>query len=122
MTENPSVPGPRRDLAMHNDWWASGWDHVLPRQGFPLTMLIGIASQPDFTGSLERLAAATSQDADDVRIALAELVQSGDARVQRGQEPADAERLEAHQRFRLVMNWENFHENRVKLSIKGDDA
>ncbi|WP_179202317.1 hypothetical protein [Streptomyces caniscabiei] len=39
-----------------------------------------------------------------VRIALTELVQSGDARVQRGQEPADAERLEAHQRFRLVMN------------------
>lgn len=35
MTENPSVPGPRRDLAMHNDWFVSGWDHVLPRQGFP---------------------------------------------------------------------------------------
>ncbi|WUS95164.1 hypothetical protein OHA46_00030 [Streptomyces sp. NBC_00708] len=45
MTENPSVPGPRRDLAMHNDWWASGWDHILPRQSFPLTMLIGTASQ-----------------------------------------------------------------------------
>lgn len=44
MTENASVPGRGRDLAMHNDWWASGWDHVLPRQGFPLTMLIGTAS------------------------------------------------------------------------------
>ncbi|MEW2625626.1 DUF6042 family protein [Streptomyces sp. NPDC048106] len=33
----------------------SGWDHVLPRQGFPLTMLIGTASQPDFTGSLDEL-------------------------------------------------------------------
>ncbi|MFD5661022.1 DUF6042 family protein [Streptomyces hirsutus] len=55
MTENPPVPGPRRDMAMHNDWWASGWDHVLPRQGFPLTMLIGTASQPGFTGSLDDL-------------------------------------------------------------------
>ncbi|MEU5090582.1 DUF6042 family protein [Streptomyces sp. NPDC021356] len=268
--DNPSVPGPRRDLAMHNDWWASGWEHVLPCQGFPLTMLIATASQPGFTGSLDdllqeifdghwgmiggdldgaltfsspgeewdyeeapegreaneanrwekfgamltaagypvpktvrdlsglylawglarceetpdgtrwsmpaalplpgdllhldvhltqrldgirwmmrtgplvdglishlvddlgepqeiltsldRLAAATSQDADDVRIALTELVASGDARVQRGQEPADAERLEAHQRFRLVMNWDHFHEHRVQLSIQGDDA
>ncbi|MFI0813744.1 DUF6042 family protein [Streptomyces echinatus] len=270
MTENPSVPEPRRNLAVHNDWWASGWDYVLPRQGFPLTMLIGTASQPGFTGSLDellqelfeghwdmiggdldgaltfswpdeewnyeeapegpeaneahrwekfgamltaagypvpktvrdlselyltwglarrevtpdgtrwsmpaalplpgdllpldadlakrldrirwtlrtgplvdglinhlvddlgepqeiltsldRLAAATSQDADDVRIALAELVQSGDAQVQRGQEPADAERLEAHQRFRLIMSWEHFHEARMQLSVKGDDA
>ncbi|MEV5491135.1 DUF6042 family protein [Streptomyces bobili] len=55
MSDNPSVPGPRRDMAMHNDWWASGWEHVLPRQGFPLTMLIGTASQPDFTGSLDDL-------------------------------------------------------------------
>ncbi|WP_329416630.1 DUF6042 family protein [Streptomyces sp. NBC_00704] len=270
MSENLSTPGPRRDLAMHNDWWASGWDHVLPRQGFPLTMLIGTASQPGFTGSLDdllqeifeghwemiggdldgaltfswpdeegdheeapeereaneadrwerfgamltaaghpvpktvrdlselyltwglarreetpdgtrwsmpevlplpddllpldadlakrldrirwtlrtgplvdalvdhlvddlgepqeiltsldRLAAATGRQADDVRNALAELVQSGDARVQRGQEPADAERLEAHQRFRLIMNWDHFHENRLQLSIKDDDA
>ncbi|MEU7384200.1 MULTISPECIES: hypothetical protein [unclassified Streptomyces] len=28
MSDNPSVPGPRRDMAMHNGWWASGWDHV----------------------------------------------------------------------------------------------
>ncbi|CAM5641777.1 hypothetical protein STAFG_0272 [Streptomyces afghaniensis 772] len=55
VTENPSASGPRRDLVMHNDWWASGWDHVLPRQGFPLPMLIGTASQPDFTGSLDDL-------------------------------------------------------------------
>ncbi|MEU9463753.1 hypothetical protein ACIQCQ_37670 [Streptomyces sp. NPDC088394] len=47
---------------------------------------------------------------------------SGDAQVQRGQELADAERLEAHQRFRLVMNWDHLHENQVQLSIKGDDA
>ncbi|QCX73847.1 hypothetical protein C9F11_00720 [Streptomyces sp. YIM 121038] len=265
MTDNPSVPGPRRDLAMHNDWFASGWDHVLPRQGFALTMLIGTACQPGFAGSLDdlvleifgghwdmiggdldgpltfswpdeewddeaapegreaceaarweqfgamlttagfpvpatvrdlselfltwglasreetpdgtrwsmpaalplpgdllpldtqlterldgirwtmrtgplvdtlinhladdlgepeetltsldRLATATGQDVDDVRLALAELVESGDARVQRGQEPADAERLEAHRRFRLVMDWEHIHEHRIQLSI-----
>ncbi|WUG05383.1 DUF6042 family protein (plasmid) [Streptomyces sp. NBC_00467] len=40
---------------MHNDWFVSGWDHVLPRQGFPLTMPIWTASQPDFTGSLDDL-------------------------------------------------------------------
>ncbi|MFC7220365.1 DUF6042 family protein [Streptomyces polyrhachis] len=267
MTEKASVPGPRRDMAMHNDWWVSGWEHVLPRQGFPLTMLIGTACQPGFTGSLDdlvheifdghwdmiggdldgpltfswpdeewdyeaapegreaceaarweqfstmlttagfpvpttvrdlselyltwglarreetqggtrwsmpaalplpgdllpldpelterldairwsmrtgpllatlidhlvsdlgeptetltsldRLAAATGQDVDDVRFALAELVKSGDARVQRGQEPADAERLEAHRRFRLVMDWEHFHDNRIQIS-RGD--
>ncbi|MFL4910601.1 DUF6042 family protein [Streptomyces sp. MMS24-I2-30] len=49
------MPGPRRDMAMHNDWWVSGWEHVLPRQGFPLTMLIGTACQPGFTGSLDDL-------------------------------------------------------------------
>lgn len=266
MAENPSVPGPRRDMAMHNDWFVSGWDHVLPRQGFPLTMLIGTACQPGFIGSLDdlvqeifdghwdmiggdldgaltfswpdekwdyeaapegreaceaarweqfgamltaagypvpktvrdlselylawglagreetpdgtrwsmpaalplpgdllpldaeltkrldgirwtmrtgplvntlinhlvddlgepeetltsldRLAAATGQDVDDVRLALAELVESGDAHVQRGQERADAERLEAHRRFRLVMNWDHFHEHRIQLSIR----
>ncbi|MFC8175232.1 DUF6042 family protein [Streptomyces sp. NPDC057325] len=264
MTEKAHVPGPRRDMAMHNDWWASGWEHVLPRQGFPLTILIGTACQPGFTGSLDdlvhelfdghwdmiggdldgaltfswpdeewdyeaapegpeaneasrwekfgamltaagfpvprtvrdlselyltwglagreetpegtrwsmpaalplpgdllplgpelterldsirwtmrtgplldtlidhliedlgepaetltsldRLAAATGQDVDDVRLALAELVKSGDARIQRGQEPADAERLEAHRRFRLVMDWEHFHTNRIQVS------
>ncbi|MGA5045266.1 DUF6042 family protein [Streptomyces arboris] len=270
MTDSSTVPGPRRDLAMHNDWFVSGWDHVLPRQGFPLTMLIGTACQPGFTGSLDdlvqelfdghwdmiggdldgaltfswpdeewdyeeapegreaceaarweefgtmlsaaghpvpttvrdlselyltwgmarreetpdgtrwsmpaalplpgdllpldaeltqrlykirwtlrtgplvntlinhlvddlgepqelltsldRLAAATGLPAEDVRIAVAELVEDGDARVQRGQEPADAERLEAHRRFRLVMDWEHFNENRMELSFAGDDT
>ncbi|MFJ7209613.1 DUF6042 family protein [Streptomyces sp. NPDC098789] len=270
MPVNPSVPGPRRDIAMHNDWWASGWEHVLPRQGLPLTMLIGTACQPpDFTGSLDdvlrevfgghwrmladgldgpltfswpdeewdfdeapegreaseakrwkrfgalltaagfpvpgtvrelselyltwglasreetpdgtrwsmpavlplpgdlltldaelterldsirwtmgtgplvndfithliddlgepqevltsldRLAAGTGLDAADVRLAIVELVLSGDAQVHRGQELADAERLAAHQRFRLVMDWDHFHENRIQLSL-ADDA
>ncbi|WP_432108214.1 DUF6042 family protein [Streptomyces sp. AA1529] len=264
MTDNPPVPGPRSDMAMHNDWWVSGWEHVLPRQGFPLTMLMGTACQPGFTGSpddllqeifdghwdmiggdldgaltfswpdeewdyeavpegreaceatrweqsgallttagfpvpatvrdlselyltwglagreetpegtrwsmpavlplpgdllplnpelterldkirwmmrtgplldplidhlvsdlgepaetltsLDRPAAATGQDVDDVRLALVELVKSGDTRVQRGEEPADAERLETHRRFRPVMDAEHFHENRIQVS------
>ncbi|MFI5802022.1 DUF6042 family protein [Streptomyces sp. NPDC051561] len=268
MTANPSVPGPRPDLAMHNDWFPSGWDHVLPRQGVALTMLIGTASQ-GFTGSLdelmqeafdghwdmiggdldgtltffwpdgqwhyedepagreaseaarwdqfstmltkagfpvpttardlaelylawglahreetqdgtrwsmpdtlplpddllpldaelteridgmrwsmrtgplvntlvdhladdlgepeetltslERLAAGTGQEVDDVRIALAELVESGEARLQRGEEPADAQRLEAHRRFRLVMDWQLFHDHHPKLHVVGQD-
>ncbi|MFG3529984.1 DUF6042 family protein [Streptomyces sp. NPDC047917] len=266
MTENASVPESRRDLAIHNDWWASGWAHVLPRQCFALTMLIGTASQPGCTGSLDdllqevfagqwdmiggdldsaltfswpdaewdyeeapegreafeanrwkefgamlsaagfpvpttvrdlselylawglagreetpdgtrwsmpavlplpgdllpldaeltrqldrirrgtdigslvntlttylvdhlgepqevltsldRLAAATGHDADDVRLAVAELVESGDAQVRRGQEPADVERLEAHQRFRLVMDWDHFNAAPVQLIIR----
>jgi hypothetical protein len=81
-----------------------------------------LSELPEILTSLDRLAAATSQDADDVRLALAELAESGDAQVYRGQEPADVERLEAHQRFRLVMDWEHFHQTRMKLSIAGDDA
>ncbi|MFF4096688.1 DUF6042 family protein [Streptomyces sp. NPDC001834] len=263
MIDDLCVPGPRWDMAMHNDWWAAGWEHVLPRQGFPLTMLIGTASQSGFTGSLDdllqeifggdwdmiggsldgalsfswpdeewdyteapegreayeasrwedfgalltaagfpvpttvrdlselyltwglarrektptgtrwsmpgalplpgdllplgadlthrldqirwtlrtgplvdgfithlvddlgepqevltsldRLAAATGRGADDARIAVSELVQAGDALVYRGQEPADVERLDTHQRFRLVMNWDHLHATRVAL-------
>ncbi|MCP9989233.1 DUF6042 family protein [Streptomyces albogriseolus] len=72
--------------------------------------------------SLDRLAAATGRDVDDVRLALAELAQSGDAQVYCGQEPAVVERLEAHRRFRLVMEWEHFHQTRMQLSIPGDDV
>ncbi|MFD8902504.1 DUF6042 family protein [Streptomyces ardesiacus] len=84
-------------------------DHLVDDLGEPTEILT----------SLDRLAAATGQDVDDVRLALAELVKSGDSRVQRGEEPADAERLEAHRRFRLVMDWEHFHENRIQVS-RGD--
>ncbi|MEU5957973.1 DUF6042 family protein [Streptomyces sp. NPDC047525] len=79
--------------------------------------LVDAGEPQEILTSLDRLASATSQDADNVRLALAELVQSGDARVQRGQEPADAERLEAHQRFRLVMDWDHFHEHRLQVSL-----
>ncbi|MER6105838.1 DUF6042 family protein [Streptomyces sp. NPDC001832] len=81
-----------------------------------------LAEPQEVLTSLDRLAAATGRDSDDVRIALAELVEAGDAQVHRGQEQADAERLEAHQRFRLVMHWDHFYETRMELSIKADDA
>ncbi|KAA6215647.1 DUF6042 family protein [Streptomyces filamentosus] len=270
MSENPSVPGQRRNIMMRNDWWATGWEHVLPRQGLPLTMLIGTASQPGCTGSLDdvlqevfdghwamiggdlegalsfrwsdeewdheeepegreayearhwekfgamltaagfpvprtvrdlselylawglagreegpegtrwsmpdtlplpeellpldaeateliartrwalhvhplvnnltghlidrlgapkeiltsldRLAAATGQEVGDVRHALLELVKSDDARVYRGEEPAESASLEAHQRFRLVMDWDHFHEARVWVAGDTDDG
>jgi hypothetical protein len=51
MRENPSA-GQCRDLSLHNDWFVSGWEHVLPRQALALTMLMGTASQPGATGSL----------------------------------------------------------------------
>ncbi|MET9777836.1 DUF6042 family protein [Streptomyces sp. NPDC006367] len=107
MTENPSVPGPRRDMVMRNDRWDSGWNHVLPRQGFPPTMRIS---------PLDRLAAATGQNTDDVRVTLTELVKSGDAQARHGQEPADTVRLATHRRLRPVMNWDHFHENRTEPS------
>ncbi|WP_371572341.1 DUF6042 family protein [Streptomyces sp. NBC_01314] len=65
--------------------------------------------------SLDRLAAATGQGADDVRIAVTDLVQAGDALVYRGQELADAERLKTHRRFRLVMDWDHLHATRIAL-------
>ncbi|MGW7433359.1 DUF6042 family protein [Streptomyces sp. NPDC054861] len=271
MTDDPLVPGPRRDLAVHNDWWTAGWQHVLPCQSFPLAMLIATASQPGFTGSLDdlleelfdgdwnmlggdldsaltffwpdseedpeeepegrqaseakrrselravltsaglpvpttvrdlselyltwglayqeqtaagtrwsmpatlprpgdllplnadltqrldslhcaehtgpyisalighltddlgapeeiltsldRLAVATGQQADDVRLALTELVNSGDARVWRGQGQADPERLETHQRFRLAVDWDRVDETRLQVYVRtGDEA
>ena len=51
---NPSA-GQCRDLSLHNDWFVSGWEHVLPRQALALTMLMGTASQPGVTGSLDDL-------------------------------------------------------------------
>lgn len=50
MSGNLSGPGPRRDLATHDDRWPSGWYQVLPRKGLPLAMPIGTASRPGFTG------------------------------------------------------------------------
>ncbi|WP_097914178.1 DUF6042 family protein [Streptomyces sp. b84] len=270
MMENTAVPGQRRDMALHNDWFVSGWEHVLPRQALALTMLMGTASQPGFAGSLDdllqelcdghwdmiggdldgaltftwhgeewdyeeapegreaceaarwekfgamltaagfpvpttvrdlaelyltwglarrhetprgtrwsmptvlplpgdlllldteltrrldkirwimrtgplvdvvvnhlidelgepqeiftsldRLAGATGQDVNDLRLAVTELVQCDDAKVLRGQDPADPERLEPHHRFRLIMDWVHFHDTRVELSLAHDDA
>ncbi|MFH8392191.1 DUF6042 family protein [Streptomyces sp. NPDC018036] len=79
-----------------------------------------LSEPPEILTSLDRLAAAASREADDVRPVLAELAESADAQVYRGREAADVERLEAPQRFRLVLNWEHFHQIRMKLSIAGD--
>ncbi|MGW4232217.1 DUF6042 family protein [Streptomyces sp. NPDC004980] len=81
-----------------------------------------LGEPPEILTSLDRLAEATGQDVDDLRLALAELVQSDDAKILRGQEPADAERLETHHRFRLIMDWDHFHETRIELSLASDDA
>lgn len=57
----------------------------------------GLGEPREVLTSLDRLATATNQDTDNLRLALAELVKAGDAAVQRGREPTDTERLEAHQ-------------------------
>jgi hypothetical protein len=61
------------------------------------------ASQENLS-SLHRLATATDPDTDDVRLTLAQHVESSEAPVHREQKPAAAERLKAHQRLRLVMD------------------
>ncbi|MGX1675989.1 DUF6042 family protein [Streptomyces sp. NPDC055400] len=104
------------DLAKRLDWirWTM---RTGPLVGL-ITYLVDDLGEPqEVLTSLDRLAAATGRDANDVRIAPAELVEAGDAQVQRGQKQADAERLEAHQRFRLVMDWDHFHETRMRLSV-----
>ncbi|MFJ3697225.1 hypothetical protein ACIPW9_24245 [Streptomyces sp. NPDC090052] len=40
----------------------------------------------------------------------------------RGQELADAERLERHHRFRLIMDWDHFRDTQIELSPAGEDA
>ncbi|MFE9240520.1 DUF6042 family protein [Streptomyces sp. NPDC007007] len=256
MMENPSA-GQGRDLSLHNDWFVSGWEHVLPRQALALTMLMGTASQPGVTSSLDDLfqeifdghwdmiggdldgaltftwhaeewdyeeapegreaseaeswrtfgamltaagypVPATVRDLAELyltwglarrhetpqgtrwsmpavlplpgdllplgteltrrldkvrwimrtgplvdvlvnhlidelgepqeiltsldRLAVAELVQCDDARILRGQESADPERLEPHHRFRLIMDWAHFHDTRIELSLASDEA
>lgn len=86
--------------------------------GLTTYLVDDLGERQEVLTSLDRLAAATGRDADDVRIALAELVEAGDAQVHRVQEQADVERLEVHQRFRLVMNWDHFHEPRMRLSVR----
>ena len=81
-----------------------------------------LGQSPEVLTSLDSLATATGQDVNDLRLVLAELVQSGDVEILRGQGPADVERLEAHHRFRLVMDRDHFHETRTELSLAGDEA
>ncbi|MER6017732.1 DUF6042 family protein [Streptomyces anulatus] len=93
------------------------------RTGPLVDHLIDDLGEPqEFLTSLDRLAGATGQDVNDLRLALAELVQSHDAKILRGQEPAGPERLEPHHRFRLIMDWAHFHETRIEFGPAGDEA
>lgn len=44
-----------KDNAIANDWWTSGWHHLLPRQGFPLHILVATATVHDMDGDLDEL-------------------------------------------------------------------
>ncbi|MBJ7903815.1 hypothetical protein IF655_10955 [Streptomyces sp. DSM 110735] len=68
--------------------------------------------------SLDRLAEATSLDADDIRLGLDYFVEQGDARVYRGAPRAEvaAKDLPGHARFYLVPDWEHFAESRIQVS------
>ncbi|WP_327436342.1 hypothetical protein OG279_36525 [Streptomyces sp. NBC_01201] len=61
MTDNPSVPGPRRDMAIHTDRWTSGREHAPPCQNLPRPLLIATASRPGCTGPLDDLLTADTE-------------------------------------------------------------
>lgn len=42
-------------IAVAHDWWPSGWNWVLPHQGFPLHMLVATADVYDLDGDLDDL-------------------------------------------------------------------
>ncbi|MGC4966289.1 DUF6042 family protein [Streptomyces globisporus] len=67
--------------------------------------------------SLDRLVTITGEDLDQVRAALEQLVEIGDAQLYRGDPRAvvAAKDLPAHQRFYLVPDWEAFNENRMTI-------
>ncbi|MER6239085.1 DUF6042 family protein [Streptomyces clavifer] len=81
-----------------------------------------LGEPPEILTSLDRLARATGQDVNDLRLAVAELVQCDDAKILRGQHPADPGRLEQHHRFRLIMDWAHFRVTRIELSLDPDEA
>ncbi|WP_040108387.1 DUF6042 family protein [Streptomyces sp. 769] len=58
-TVTPTVPPQRgeEELSLHNDWFPSGWMHVLPRHhALLLTMLFGTATVRQLRGNLDTLA------------------------------------------------------------------
>lgn len=43
------------DIAISNDWWDAGWQLILPRQAFPLHMLVASATVHELEGGLDTL-------------------------------------------------------------------
>lgn len=67
--------------------------------------------------SLDRLAAATDSDPEDVRHAVQALVEEGDFSAQRQGAPVEAERLVPHQRFDLVVDPARFYADRISVQL-----
>jgi len=67
--------------------------------------------------TLDRLAAATRADAEDVRQAVLVLVEEGDFTTARQGEFVDVERLRAHQRFDLVVHPDRFYQSRQLIHL-----
>lgn len=77
----------------------------------------GGLSRVTLTTSLNRLAAATDSDPEDVRHAVQVLVEEGDFSAQRQGAPVDVERLVSHQRFDLVVDPDRFHADRISVQL-----
>jgi hypothetical protein len=67
--------------------------------------------------TLDRLAASTGADPEDVRHAVMVLINEGDVSAHRHGGPVDVERLEPHQRFDLVLDPDRFYADRMSLRI-----
>lgn len=67
--------------------------------------------------SLDRLAAATRADAEDVRQAVLVLVDEGDFTARRQVTLIDVERLHTHQRFDLVVDPDDFYRSREAVQL-----
>jgi hypothetical protein len=53
-TDQSTETSAENGMAMHNDWWPSGWHHVLPQhQGMMLCMIFGTATTRGLKGDLD---------------------------------------------------------------------
>lgn len=77
----------------------------------------GAIAQTSLPSSLDRLAAATASDPEDVRHAVLVLLDEGDFAALRHGRPVDVERLESHQRFDLVLDPERFYADRLSIQL-----
>ncbi|MCX5393944.1 DUF6042 family protein [Streptomyces sp. NBC_00094] len=85
------------------------WKHALARY-----LDDGLGRPGELFTTPGRLAETTGLDPDDLRTALDDLVEEGDARLYRGvpRVPvASARDLQDHQRFHLVLDWDHYDEN-----------